>query len=166
MANIDDSSFDMSALMDACKEISKNHEVEEKLKKTNLFLRHVMDAYDEVIEEGENGKEQISERFLKKLKKTKKREPSSKQNRRRNLEKGKGESYAEKMNQKLLKKKRNLKTKRRMSVYELITGNCQFVCLCVCLMSVMNCEMRLISLLNFASWSYSRSMRMIVYEGL
>ena len=76
-----------------------------------------MDAYDEVIEEGENGKEQISERFLKKLKKTKKREPSSKQNRRRNLEKGKGESYAEKMNQKLLKKKRNLKTKSRMSVY-------------------------------------------------
>ena len=117
MANIDDSSFDMSALMDACKEISKNHEVEEKLKKTNLFLRHVMDAYDEVIEEGENGKEQISERFLKKLKKPKKREPSSKQNRRRNLEKGKGESYAEKMNQKMMKKKRNLKTKSRMSVY-------------------------------------------------
>ena len=105
MTNIDDSSFDMSALMDACKEISKNHEVEEKLKKTNLFLRHVMDAYDEVIEEGENGKEQISERFLKKLKK-----PS-------NLEKGKGESYAEKMNQKMMKKKRNLKTKSRMSVY-------------------------------------------------
>ena len=99
MTNMDDSSFDMSALMDACKEISLNHEVEEKVKKTNLFLKYVMDAYDEVIEEGENGKEEISERFLKKLKKSKKREPSSKQNRRHNAEKEKGENYAERMNQ-------------------------------------------------------------------
>lgn len=117
MTNMDDSSFDMSALMDACKEISLNHEVEEKVKKTNLFLKYVMDAYDEVIEEGENGKEEISERFLKKLKKSKKREPSSKQNRRHNAEKEKGENYAERMNQKLQRKKRNLKTRSRMSVY-------------------------------------------------
>lgn len=103
--------------MDACKEISLNHEVEEKVKKTNLFLKYVMDAYDEVIEEGENGKEEISERFLKKLKKSKKREPSSKQNRRHNAEKEKGENYAERMNQKLQRKKRNLKTRSRMSVY-------------------------------------------------
>ena len=39
MSNLDTSSFDMSALMDACRDISANQEVEDKVKKTNLFHR-------------------------------------------------------------------------------------------------------------------------------
>ena len=85
MSHLDATSFDMSALIDACKEISTNHEVEEKVKKTNLFMKHILNAYDEIVEEGADGKEHISETFLKKLKKSKKREPSFKQNRRQLL---------------------------------------------------------------------------------
>ena len=117
MLNLDTSSFDMSALMDACRDISANQEVEDKVKKTNLFMRHVLEMYNEVIEEGEKGEEKISERFLKKLKKSKKREPTNRQNRRQNEAKGKGERYNDKMNQKLMKKRRNLKTRSKMSVY-------------------------------------------------
>ena len=72
MSHLDATSFDMSALIDACKEISTNHEVEEKVKKTNLFMKHILNAYDEIVEEGADGKEHISETFLKKLKKSKK----------------------------------------------------------------------------------------------
>ena len=69
MSNLDTSSFDMSALMDACRDISANQEVEDKVKKTNLFMRHVLERYND------------------------------------------------KMNQKLMKKRRNLKTRSKMSVY-------------------------------------------------
>lgn len=117
MNNLSNDSFDMSALMDACKEISSNAEVEEKVKKTNLFMKHILSVYDEVVEQGPDGKEQISETFLKKLKKSKKREPSARQNHRQSVLKGKGEEYNDRMNHKILKKKRNLKSKSRMSVY-------------------------------------------------
>lgn len=117
MANLTSDSFDMSALLDACKEISSNAEMEEKVKKTNLFMKHILSVYDEVVEEGPDGKEKISETFLKKLKKTKKREPSARQNHRQSVLKGKGEEYNDRMSHKMLKKKRNLKAKSRMNVY-------------------------------------------------
>ena len=117
MSHLDATSFDMSALIDACKEISTNHEVEEKVKKTNLFMKHILNAYDEIVEEGADGKEHISETFLKKLKKSKKREPSFKQNRSQMQSKDKHDNYNDKMNQKLLKKKRNMRSKGRMSIY-------------------------------------------------
>ena len=117
LSSIPDDSFDMTALLNACQEISANSEMEEKVKKTNLFMNHILSVYDEVIEEGADGKEKISECFLKKLKKSKKREPSAKQNHRQAVMKGKEEDYNDRMNHKLLKKKRNFKAKSRMSVY-------------------------------------------------
>lgn len=117
MSNLDASSFDMSALIDACKELSSNQDMEKKVKQTNLFMKHILNAYDEIVEEGPNGKEQISECFLKKLKKSKKREPSFKQNRRQLQSKDKHDNYNDKMNQKMLKKKRNTRSKGRMSIY-------------------------------------------------
>ena len=117
LSSIPDDSFDMTALLNACQEISANSEMEEKVKKTNLFMNHILSVYDEVIEEGADGKEMISECFLKKLKKSKKREPSAKQNHRQAVMKGKGEDYNDRMNHKLLKKKRNFKAKSKMSVY-------------------------------------------------
>lgn len=117
MSNVTGDSFDMTALMNACKDISSNAEVEEKVKKTNLFMKHILSVYDEVIEEGPDGKEKISETFLKKLKKSKKRQPSAKQNHRQAVSKGKSEDYNDRMTHKILKKKRNLKAKSRMSVY-------------------------------------------------
>ena len=117
VSNLDSTSFDMSALMDACREISTNHEVEEKVKKSNLFMKHILTAYEEVLEDKNNEEEQMSERFLKKLKKSKKRENSAKQNRRQSQSKNKGENYSERYNQKVMKKKRTLKAKSYMNIY-------------------------------------------------
>lgn len=117
MSNLDSTSFDMTALIDACKEISTHHDVEEKVKKSNLFMKHILTAYEEVLEDKDNMEEQLPERFLKKLKKSKKRENSARQNRRQSQNKNKGENYNERYNQKLMKKKRNLKAKGRMNIY-------------------------------------------------
>lgn len=117
MHNLDSSSFDMSALMDACRELSTNREVEEKVKKSNLFMRHVLTAYDEVLEEKNEDEKELSERFLKRLKKPKKKENSVRQNRRQSQSKNKGESYNERYNQKVMKKKRNMKARGRMDIY-------------------------------------------------
>ena len=100
MQNLDTTSFDMSALMDACRELSTNREVEEKVKKSTLFMRHILTAYDEVL-----------------LKKPKKKENSARQNRRQSQSKSKGENYNERYNQKVMKKKRNMKARGRMDIY-------------------------------------------------
>ena len=114
LQNLTDDSFDMTALMEACRDISANAEVEEKVKKTNLFMKHILNVYNEVIEEGPDGKEKISETFLKKLKKSKKKEPSAKQNQRQATLKGKGVDYNDRMHHKVLKKKHNLKSRRNI----------------------------------------------------
>ena len=117
MQNLDTTSFDMSALMDACRELSTNREVEEKVKKSNLFMRHILTAYDEVLEEKNEDEKELSERFLKRLKKPKKKENSARQNRRQSQSKSKGENYNERYNQKVMKKKRNMKARGRMDIY-------------------------------------------------
>lgn len=117
VSKLDTTSFDMSALLDACKEISTNQEVEEKVKKSNLFMKHILTAYEEVLDDKDNEEEQMSERFLKKLKRSKKRENSAKQNRRQSQSKNKGENYNERFNQKLMKKKRTMKAKGYMNIY-------------------------------------------------
>ena len=117
MQNLDTTAFDMSALMDACRELSTNREVEEKVKKSNLFMRHILTAYDEVLEEKNEDEKELSERFLKRLKKPKKKENSARQNRRQSQSKSKGENYNERYNQKVMKKKRNMKARGRMDIY-------------------------------------------------
>ena len=117
MSNLDAASFDMSALMDACKEISTNQEVGDRVKKSNLFMRHILTTYEEVLEDKDGEEGLISERFLKKLKRSKKKETSAKQNQRQSKNKSKGENYNERYNQKVMKKKRNVKARGRMSIY-------------------------------------------------
>ena len=117
MSNLDAASFDMSALMDACKEISTNQEVGDRVKKSNLFMRHILTTYEEVLEDKDGEEGLISERFLKKLKRSKKKETSAKQNQRQSKNKSKGENYNERYNQKVIKKKRNVKARGRMSIY-------------------------------------------------
>lgn len=114
---MDVSSFDMSALMDACKEISTNQEVGDRVKKSNLFMRHILTTYEETLEDKEGAEESLSDRFIKKLKRSKKREATAKQNQRQSKNKSKGESYNERYNQKVMKKKRNVKARGRMSIY-------------------------------------------------
>ncbi|KAK8799623.1 hypothetical protein WA158_006171 [Blastocystis sp. Blastoise] len=110
LSEMNNDAFDMSALVEACKEIKQQEGIEEKVKQMNPLLSQVLQAYDDAIQEGYDNEEFFSRGFLMKLKR--KAKGQKRRNQRNKSNKKKGQNYSDKLKLRAIQSKKQKKQRK------------------------------------------------------